>query len=133
MRCLILGCGYVGSRFADYSASNGWETSATSRSASKLAELTSQGVQVLEADWLDPPSLRALPRVDYLLISISHAQVPGMSPESVHSQGLQNLFAVTGRRSRESSTFPQPVCMGRLPEEPGSMNRLHPSRHAPVL
>lgn len=93
MRCLILGCGYVGSRFADYSVSNGWETSATSRSASKLTELASHGVQVLEVDWLDPQSLRDLPRVDYLLISVSHSQIPGMSPESVHCQGLQNLFA----------------------------------------
>lgn len=107
---LIVGCGYVGERIARKWIQAGDEVFAVARKASRIQELASMGIRPICWDWLDangPKDLNSRelfqiePKNLTLLISVSHAPVPGIPFAETHVRGLSNLVGLLQERVRD--------------------------------
>ena len=87
--CLILGCGYLGSRVARSWLEEGRQVHAVSRNPSRLPA----GVAPILCDVLRPETLRALPAVDTVLYAIGFDRHSGATMRSVYVDGLANVLA----------------------------------------
>lgn len=98
MKLLIVGCGYVGNeviRQLDLSGNPKNheappEVVVLTRSQERAREFRERGVSALVGSWLDPSSLKQLPNVDSVLVSIPHREV-GELGDQTHLVGLRNL------------------------------------------
>ncbi len=106
---LVVGCGYVGERVAIRWKNRGDCVLAVTRSEQKARQFASLGLHPVVWDWRsseDPTPLfldtlgklgltqAAIgERLATILISVSHAVAPGVSPEMNHVSGLQHLSA----------------------------------------
>lgn len=93
MSIFIVGCGYLGERVAAKISSAGIETHALTRQKERAQQFQHQGWQAHVGDWLEPTSLSNLPRVDTLLIAVTHRAIEGIPPDQTHISGLSNLLA----------------------------------------
>lgn len=93
MSIFIVGCGYLGERVAAKISSSGVETHALTRQEERAQEFQRRGWQAHRGDWLQSSSLSNLPRVDTLLVAVTHRAVEGVPPPQTHILGLTNLFA----------------------------------------
>lgn len=91
MRLLIVGCGYVGSEVVRTCGPE-WQIYALTRSEARSDELQSQGIQPVVGSWLDGDSLRDLPEVEGVLVSVPH-RADGDYHEETHRVGLENLLS----------------------------------------
>ncbi len=95
MNRLIVGCGYVGSEIARLWLAKGDSVYAITRSARRVEELKGIGVQPVVWDWYQPSAddnLLVLPKIDSVVVCVSHAAVEGIAPEKTHTLGLDNLL-----------------------------------------
>lgn len=106
---LVVGCGYVGERVAIRWRNRGDCVLVVTRSEQKASQFASMGLNPLVWDWRssEDPVPRFLDtlgkmgltqaaigeRLATILISVSHAVAPGVSPEMNHVLGLQHLSA----------------------------------------
>jgi nucleoside-diphosphate-sugar epimerase len=106
---LVVGCGYVGERVAIRWKNRGDCVLAVTRSEEKAQRFASLGLHPVVWDWRgsEDPVPRFLDtlgrmgltrsalveRLATILISVSHAVAPGVSPEMNHVLGLQQLSA----------------------------------------
>ncbi|MCY2974059.1 MAG: NAD-dependent epimerase/dehydratase family protein [Planctomycetota bacterium] len=95
MNRLIVGCGYVGSEIARIWLAKGDSVYAITRSTSRVEELKRLGIQPVVWDWYRPSvsdNLLVLPKIDSVVVCVSHAPVEGITPEKTHTLGLDNLL-----------------------------------------
>ena len=90
---LIVGCGYLGQQVAHRWNEQGLRVFALTRSKDSAEKLAQQSIQPIIVNWYDKDRWPALPNVDQLLISVSHAPVMGIMASDTHVLGLRNLFA----------------------------------------
>lgn len=94
MKLLIVGCGYVGKALVEHlrQLPNQSYTNifALTRSDARVSELQRLGVTPLVGNWLDPLSLREMPQVDHILVSVPHRESEELGTET-HITGLKNL------------------------------------------
>jgi nucleoside-diphosphate-sugar epimerase len=92
---LIVGCGYVGSEIARIWLAKGDSVYAITRSTNRVEELKRLGIQPVVWDWYRPSvtdNLLILPKIDSVVVCVSHAPVEGIAPEKTHTLGLDNLL-----------------------------------------
>lgn len=90
MKLLIVGCGYVGLAFRNM-VPNDWSVYALTRTDARNAEFRQAAIEPLVGDWLVEESLRNLPEVDLVLVSVPHRPDPELQ-ERTHQVGLRNLL-----------------------------------------
>ena len=89
MRLLIAGCGYVGTALGSELAKSGHEVWGLRRDLVALRQLESTGIQAVQANLLDPESLKRLPSVEYAVL----CQAP--SPERKSDNYFSTYFQAT--------------------------------------
>ncbi len=101
---LILGCGYVGTRVAERWRRSGDRVLAVTRSEDRAQVLATQGLEPVVWDWtgLSLPTSIALPKLDSILIAVSHAVGPHVDAATAHAQGLANLAQWLGPLSQSA-------------------------------
>ena len=100
MKCLIIGCGYLGNRVADRWLSAGHEVTALTRSPEKGERLRDRGITPVVGDVTDRDSLRALPEADVTLHAVAYDPSSG-DRRSVVVGGLKNVIsAISGKCRR---------------------------------
>ncbi len=95
MNRLIVGCGYVGSEIARIWLAKGDSVYAITRSTGRVEELKRLGIQPVVWDWYRPSvsdNLLVLPKIDSVVVCVSHAPVEGIAAEKTHTLGLDNLL-----------------------------------------
>jgi nucleoside-diphosphate-sugar epimerase len=92
MSIFIVGCGYLGERVAAKISSAGIATHALTRQKERAQQFQQRGWHAHVGDWLNPTSLSNLPRVDTLLIAVTHRAVEGIPPDQTHISGLSHLL-----------------------------------------
>ncbi len=92
MNCLIVGCGYLGQHVARLWNAQGERVFAITRSQTKADQLGKQSIEPIVFDWYQRGPGLQLPKLDRVLISVSHAPVSNMPSEETHVSGLKNLF-----------------------------------------
>ncbi|QDT03715.1 NAD dependent epimerase/dehydratase family protein [Rubripirellula lacrimiformis] len=93
-RTLIVGYGFLGRQVADLADLAGDRVWATTRNAQKMRQMSGGPIQPLHLDWTDRRTLRGLPEVDRVLVSVSY---DSRSPHSRYDSqvgGLRNLLQV---------------------------------------
>lgn len=91
---VILGCGYVGSRFARFSRLAGSHVTIITRSAARVDDLQLAD-RVIQYDWSQPNPSRLLAEpIDTLLCSVSHRVETDSSgnKSNIHTEGLENIL-----------------------------------------
>lgn len=100
MKCLIIGCGYLGSCVVNRWMSAGDEVAALTRSLEKAERLRDQGLQPLVGDVTDAGSLRSLPAADVMLYAVAN-DWGNKDRRTAIVGGLENVLnAVSGKCSR---------------------------------
>lgn len=100
MRCLIIGCGYLGRRVADRWKAAGHDVSALTRSASKAEALRADRITPVVGDVTDGASLADLPRSDVVLYAVGYDRASGDRRSAVVG-GIENvLSALRGKTER---------------------------------
>ena len=92
MNLLIVGCGYVGSEVVQQVTQSYETIFALTRSSERARELLEIGAQPLIGDWLDPESLKSLPAIEHVLVSVPHRADDNLQADT-HVVGLRNLLA----------------------------------------
>lgn len=90
-RVLVVGCGYVGAAFVREARTGGIHCYALTRNQARFDELRLLGAEPVLGHWLDPASLRDLPAVSRVLVSIPHRDDCQAGVET-HVRGLQQLL-----------------------------------------
>lgn len=103
-RLLIVGCGYVGKRVTAMAKAAGYEVFALTRSESRVSELREAGCKPIVGTWHAPETLRGLPSIDRVLVSIPHREESDLA-EDTHAAGLAHLSRAI--ESQSSSVDPQ--------------------------
>lgn len=93
MSIFIVGCGYLGERVAQKISSASGKIHALTRQKERAQQFLLHGWQPHLGDWLHPDSLSDLPRVDTLLVAVTHRAIDGIPPSQTHITGLANLFS----------------------------------------
>jgi len=94
MKCLIVGCGYVGLPLGEVLARQGHEVFGLRRSASAENELMTAGIKPLIADITRPETLANLPReFDWVVNCVSSTGGGVEDYRQVYLQGTRNLIA----------------------------------------
>jgi nucleoside-diphosphate-sugar epimerase len=89
---LVFGCGYLGFRVACRAAQEGIEIWGTTRDSAKGETLRAHGIRPVLADWTDRRTLRDLPPVDRVLVSVSFDSRGRANREEGQVGGLRNLL-----------------------------------------
>lgn len=92
MHILIIGCGYVGKRFAAQALERGWQVSALTRSHQRAEELTAMGIQPVIGNVLDVESLQGLPQADLCLYAVGYDRSASDEKRDVYVSGLKNVL-----------------------------------------
>jgi nucleoside-diphosphate-sugar epimerase len=93
MKCLIIGCGYVGLPLGAELVRLGHEVSGLRRSASAENELKTAGIQPLIADITKPETLAKLPQhFDWVVNGVSSTGGNAEDYRQVYLQGTRNLI-----------------------------------------
>lgn len=90
---LIIGCGYLGRRVAERWRLAGDHVTVLTRSEDRAAQLKQEGLQPLVGDVLDPASLKQLPRVATVLLSVGFDRSSGADFRTLTVDGMRNLLA----------------------------------------
>jgi nucleoside-diphosphate-sugar epimerase len=89
---LLLGCGYVGSRFAQICRRNGHKVSIITRSANRIESLEIAD-EIVELDWCCEDANFVLPTVDIVVCCVSHRPgEPSQPQQNDHAFGLSNIL-----------------------------------------
>jgi len=99
MKCLIIGCGYLGSRVAERWLSSGEEVFALTRSTDKARRLRDRGMTAIVGDVTNVDSLRELPAADVLLYAVSYDPSSGDRWTAVVG-GLKNVLSAMRHHCR---------------------------------
>ncbi|MFK7821961.1 MAG: SDR family oxidoreductase [Planctomycetaceae bacterium] len=91
MRCLIIGCGYLGQRVAALLLADGHEVCALTRSVTNAEKLQSLGVSPIVGDVMQPDSLK-FPPVDAVTYAVGMDRSSGYSKRQVYVDGLRNVL-----------------------------------------
>jgi len=91
MKCLIIGCGYLGSRVAALWRARGDDVCVVTRSAEHAKDFENQGYQPIVADITKPETLADLPQVDSVLCAVGFDRSTGQSIEEIYVEGLRNV------------------------------------------
>lgn len=92
MHVLVIGCGYVGARYAQQAIDRGWTVTALTRSSERAAAWQQAGLHTVVGDVLDPDSLKALPEADLCLYAVGFDRHSSASKRDVYVQGLHNVL-----------------------------------------
>lgn len=92
MHVLIIGCGYVGDRFAQQAFEQGWTVSALTRSTERATAWKARGMTPIVGDVLDPASLAALPEADLCLYAVGYDRTADVDKRDVYVTGLRNVL-----------------------------------------
>ncbi len=100
MKCLIIGCGYLGQRVADRWKAAGHDVSALTRSAAKAEALRENGITPVVGDVTDCASLTGLPHADVVLYAVGYDPASG-DRQNVVVGGIDNaLQALWGKTEK---------------------------------
>lgn len=97
---LVAGCGYVGLRAAEQWISDGLETSAITRAASRADQFRSRKIQPIVLDLAAEATWPALPDADILLWSVGFDRSPGSNRQATWVDGLQRLLTALPASNR---------------------------------
>ncbi len=92
MHVLIIGCGYVGGRFAKDALGRGWQISALTRSEKRAQEWKEIGINPVVGDVLNSESLKNLPVADVCLYAVGFDRNSGTDKRDVYVEGLSNAL-----------------------------------------
>lgn len=92
MHILIVGCGYVGERFAEAALQRGWQISVLTRSLKRTEQLSQQGIIPYVGDVLVPKSLELLPPADLCLYAVGYDRTARVEKREVYVSGLRNVL-----------------------------------------
>ncbi len=92
-RCLIVGCGYLGSRVARCWQDAGAHVTILTRSTTKSDQFRNHGYQTLVADLACPETLRALPEADIVLYSVGFDRTSGNTIHQAFAEGMGYLLS----------------------------------------
>ncbi len=98
MRVLIVGCGYVGERFAKQAVERGWEVAALTRSQERANHLRDIGVTPVLGNVLDTESLADLPEADLCLYAVGFDRNANENKREVYVSGLRNVLSEIASR-----------------------------------
>lgn len=93
MKVLIIGCGYVGKRFAEEALSRGWEVCALTRSDERAAQFFEKGITPVVGNVLDANSLNDLQAADLCLYAVGYDRSASDDKRDVYITGLENVLA----------------------------------------
>lgn len=89
---LVIGCGYVGQPLAAAWHAVGSTVYVTTRSQDRFRHFENQGWKPVLADVTNPQTLRHLPEVDTVVVSVGFDPAAGHSREEVFFQGFRNVL-----------------------------------------
>lgn len=89
---LVVGCGYVGQRAAEFWRDAGLNVAVTTRSPERAQKLEAAGLHPFVCNVLDLPSLRPLPAARTVLHAVGFDRESGQSQREVYVDGLSNLL-----------------------------------------
>lgn len=93
MKILIAGCGYVGTALGSELAKSGHESWGLRRDPLALRQLESTGIRPLQANLLDPESLKKLPEAEYAVLCQAPSAVKKSdSYQATYFQGTKNFL-----------------------------------------
>ncbi|MDG2384927.1 MAG: SDR family oxidoreductase [Pirellulaceae bacterium] len=92
-QCLIVGCGYLGTRVADQWRERGFQVFTTTRSASRAEELKRKGFQPIVLDIAESIRAGSLPQVRFVLFAVGFDRSALHSQKQVYVEGLKNVLA----------------------------------------
>ncbi|WP_437185762.1 SDR family oxidoreductase [Planctomicrobium sp. SH668] len=98
MNVLIIGCGYVGLKFAQSRLALGDTVSALTRQTNRSQEFQQLGITPIIGDVLEPSSLQALPNADLCLYAVGFDRHANADKRSVYVDGLRNVLDVISRK-----------------------------------
>ncbi|WP_417851593.1 SDR family oxidoreductase [Thalassoglobus sp.] len=93
MHVLIIGCGYVGERFAKQAVERGWQVTALTRSQKRAEALQLAGIRPVIGNVLEPKSLQALPQADLCLYAVGYDRSANENKRDVYVSGLKNVLS----------------------------------------
>jgi nucleoside-diphosphate-sugar epimerase len=91
MRCLIIGCGYLGQRVAQLLLADDHEVSALTRSEKNAEKLAGLGVSPMVGDIMLPETL-CFPEVDVVVYAVGMDRTAAYSKRQVYVDGLRNAL-----------------------------------------
>lgn len=140
-RWLIVGCGYVGTELARQAQAAGDQVYALTRSNARSEELRQQNIEPIVGHWLDPDSLRDLPCVDSVLVSVPHradsSTQQDIAEEEIigtHTRGLGNLLQALPADWRRLVYLSTTGVYGQDSSDPvDEATPVHPTRLGPKM
>ena len=99
MHKLIIGCGYLGHRVARAWVADGHSVSALTRSTTRAAELSQEGIRPIVGDICDPSTLAGLPAADTVVFAVGYDRSSGHSQQAVAVDGLRNVLRIIASRT----------------------------------
>lgn len=101
MHILIIGCGYVGERYAKQALARGWRVSALTRRSEQITEWQTQGITGIQGDVLHRESLQALPTADLCVYAVGFDRTATQDKREVYVTGLRHVLTeITDRIPR---------------------------------
>ena len=97
---LIIGCGYLGLRVARAWLAAGEQVAALTRSEETARHFAAEGIQPVVGDVTKPETLNKLPAAETVLWAVGLDRRSGHSQTQVYVDGLANVRAVCGPRTR---------------------------------
>ena len=98
---LIIGCGYVGRRVADYQLARGRHVTALTRSPERAADFRAAGIEALVGDVTSPDSLSQLSCEDgQVLVAVGYDHRAAPTQHEVYVEGLGNVLDALQRDGR---------------------------------
>ena len=92
MNGLVVGCGYLGQHVARLWNEQDVRGFALTRSQDNAERLIRQSIQPIVVEWYQHDLWPTLPKIDQMLVGVSHAPVDGIPASETHVLGLRNLF-----------------------------------------
>ena len=92
-QCLLVGCGYLGTRVAQLWRERGFQVFATTRSAARAEELKRAGFEPIVLDIAEPIRLGSLPSARFVLFAVGFDRTARHTQKQVYVEGLRNVLS----------------------------------------